>query len=193
MPIPVGRLLRNWKDDDMMTALHVAAERNHLTLAQFLVSKSPELVNDHKNKTGCTPLVLAGSRGHLEICKFLLTVKKVDVNLVNIDSTSALHYLVRYSPTTSEHIRTLSEIYKLLMKKHAELDGENFRGETPVHQATRYLILKILFLNCILIRSLRVGNEGAIGVLAKSGANINKQNKYDFFFSPQFQFFFSPR
>lgn len=153
-----ARLLQNWRDEEQFTALHIAAEKNNLQLVEFLVSKSAD-VNDQKNKTKCTPLVLAGSRGNLDICRYLLQHKRVDVNAPNIDSTTALHYLVRQSANKSEDIRTLTEIYKLLIKRKADLNGENFKGESPLHQATR------------------VGNERAIALLIKSGANINHQNK----------------
>jgi ankyrin repeat protein len=153
-----GRLLQNWRDDEQLTALHVAVEKNNLPLVEFLVSKSAD-VNDQKNKTKCTPLVLASSKGNLEICRYLLQQKKVDVNALNIDSTSALHYLVRHCATKSGDLRLLTEIYRLLIKRKADLNGENFKGESPLHQATR------------------VGNEGAIGVLIKNGANINHQNR----------------
>ena len=48
----------------------------------------------------------------------------------------------------------------MLIKRKADVNGENFKGESPMHQATR------------------VGNENAISILLKSGARINHQNKF---------------
>jgi hypothetical protein len=153
-----SKILQTWRDEEQFTALHIAAERNNLPLVEFLVSKNANL-NDQNNKTKCTPLVLAATKGNLQICHFLLQQKKVDVNIVNIDSTSALHYLVRHRPTKTSDINLLQDIYRLLFKKKADPEGENFKGEAPIHQATR------------------AGNEAAIVALLKSRANLNHQNK----------------
>ncbi|KAL6066378.1 PH domain-containing protein [Balamuthia mandrillaris] len=153
------RTLQSWIDtEEQMSALHVAVERNDLELVRFLVSKRAN-INDMNNKTKCTPLVLAASKGYLDVCKFLLGQKKVDVNLVNIDDTSALHYLVRHAPTTGHAFTLLSELIKMLIKRKADIDAQNFRGESPLHQATR------------------VGNDLAILQLAQWGANMNAVNK----------------
>eukprot|EP01087_Luapelamoeba_hula_P013626 TRINITY_DN3891_c0_g1_i2.p1 TRINITY_DN3891_c0_g1~~TRINITY_DN3891_c0_g1_i2.p1 ORF type:complete len:695 (-),score=114.95 TRINITY_DN3891_c0_g1_i2:86-2170(-) len=154
-----GRLLlTQLKDEENMCALHVAVDCNHKELVQFLVSKCPELVNECGNKTECTPLVLAATKGDLEMCKLLLTVKKIDVNLVNIDFTSALHYVVRAPTSSGQQRMLLSELVCMLLKKRAQLNGQTRLGETPVHQAAR------------------VGHQEAIRILAEGGADINKQN-----------------
>jgi len=108
---------------------------------------------------GCFPSSLAFylyylpiyGNGYLLLLLLLLlfTKWKQNVDLYIIYST---HVFLSFS---------LSLPPQLLIKRKADVNGANFKGETPLHQATR------------------VGNEEAIGMLIESGANVNLQNKYE--------------
>eukprot|EP01089_Gocevia_fonbrunei_P018200 TRINITY_DN6109_c0_g1_i2.p1 TRINITY_DN6109_c0_g1~~TRINITY_DN6109_c0_g1_i2.p1 ORF type:complete len:566 (-),score=58.06 TRINITY_DN6109_c0_g1_i2:11-1549(-) len=151
------KILDEWKDEDAMSALHIAVDQSNINLTNFLISKHAEL--NAVDKTSCTPLLLAASKGHLQICKILLDQKKIDVNICNIDSTSALHYLARISPQGCLELHLLEEVLGMMLRRKVAVDAKNKTGETPLHQAAR------------------VGNDDVIGFLYKHNANINEQNK----------------
>uniref|UniRef100_A0A7E4WBN9 ANK_REP_REGION domain-containing protein n=1 Tax=Panagrellus redivivus TaxID=6233 RepID=A0A7E4WBN9_PANRE len=66
-------------DDDMVTALQIAAARGHTKLTEYLLTLDPDL--ECCNCVGFTPLLHACREGHLEVVKLLIQRgAKLDVN-----------------------------------------------------------------------------------------------------------------
>eukprot|EP01088_Endostelium_zonatum_P013949 TRINITY_DN2891_c0_g2_i1.p1 TRINITY_DN2891_c0_g2~~TRINITY_DN2891_c0_g2_i1.p1 ORF type:complete len:653 (-),score=130.75 TRINITY_DN2891_c0_g2_i1:175-2133(-) len=150
------KLLDEWKDEDSMSALHVAVDGGHTELVLFLISKGADL--NAVDKTNCTPLLTAASSGNLKICKILLEQKKTDVNIHNIDKTSPLHYLVRANnDKNTSDINLRTELIDIMIKRKADLSIKNKNGETVVHQAARL-----------------ASTGDIITQLIKGGANVNE-------------------
>ncbi|CAG0912226.1 unnamed protein product [Notodromas monacha] len=76
------------------TALHVAARRNLVTVAEELLKADQGKMINAEDLDGCTALHLAAGRGYREMLTLLLRAPHVDVNAVNDNGYTALHIAV---------------------------------------------------------------------------------------------------
>ena len=113
------------------------------------------------DSNGWTPLHCAARRGHLEVVLALLQTNDINVNMVNKEGLSALHYLVRLNISGADELLTLTtvnQIWTLMGTKGANINLPAGDGDTPLHSA-----------------SLR-GNEEAIRWLLSREVNLNATN-----------------
>ena len=76
---------------------------------------------NEQDSNGYSPLMAAASYGQLDVLKFLLSWPGVEVNLVDLEGDSALHYC-----TSSV------ECMKALLAAGGKLDLKNEEGKTPL-------------------------------------------------------------
>lgn len=142
------KLLTGWRGDSGATVLHVSSEAGHLDLTTFLLSKCAENVNivdDYKNSC----LILAAMKHRLEVCRLLLNQRKLDVNIANIDETSALHYLVRHQPSETSEWTILKDLWRTLVKRKVNVNKLTLRGESALHQAVRQNCREAITFLCV--------------------------------------------
>ncbi|KAF2895346.1 hypothetical protein ILUMI_10827, partial [Ignelater luminosus] len=110
--------------DDGFTALHLAAERGDLQLAQKLLSYSKTMV-DSRDFLGATPLYIACGRENLTLVRYLLR-NGADSNARTRFDTTPLHSAVR---------RSNIAVIQLLFKYGAQPNIIDSMNNTPLHLA----------------------------------------------------------
>lgn len=110
--------------EDGQTPLHIAAIKNHIGIAQFLLANEADTSAQDIN--GSTPLHEACRYGNIEIAKALLEAK---ANVNSQDSLCKTPLLL----IIPEESRT--EIYKLLIEYKADINHKDMFGDTIFHTA----------------------------------------------------------
>ena len=109
---------------DGKTALHVAAEDNHLILARFLIDKQANV--NARDYLGMTPLHWAAYKGHSEMVVLLLK-HNAEINATDINGLTPLHMATVYGH---------DKIINLLLDSGADLNARTYdQGMTPIHWA----------------------------------------------------------
>jgi Ankyrin repeats (3 copies)/Ankyrin repeat len=103
-------------EDDDYTPLHYVAEEGDLEVVTELINNREVPVDIQTSKTGRTPLHSAASAGKLEVVKLLVEVHGADVNALDQEEASALHYAA-----AGGQEEVSEEIIKFLVKKGADL------------------------------------------------------------------------
>lgn len=92
----------NAQDRDGMTALHIAVNKGHLSIAEYLMQVGAKV--NVKNRKQQTPLHLSVNKGYIDIVRLLLD-KRANVNIKSYDGKT---------PLNLAHDRGNTEITKLL-------------------------------------------------------------------------------
>lgn len=107
------------------TALHFAAENNHLKVVQYLIQKTKIKVNS-TNCHGASALTYAARRGHTEVVKTLLGTKKFDIKSSSNTFDNALQNAV---------FKGHREVVEVFIKAGANVNVADGFGMTPLMAA----------------------------------------------------------
>jgi ankyrin repeat protein len=125
-------------DDNLDTALHVAARVGRLEIVRLLVDHWPMGVRA-ENLTFATPLHMAAASGNAELVEFLLGKWPEGAKPRNQRSNTPLHLAAREGR---------AEVVKILLKDHPDgAKATNRRSNTPLHFAAeegRNEVVKLL-------------------------------------------------
>ena len=133
--------------NDGSTALHEAAQFNHLDEVKLLLKKGAAI--NAANNVGITPLHLAALAGHTDMVTLLLA-NKADVKAKDVFGLTPLHCAAQYG-----HADTI----KVLLANGAAIESKtNTQGLTPLHWAAFW------------------GHIEGIKCLLNSGADINARD-----------------
>jgi 26S proteasome non-ATPase regulatory subunit 10 len=115
------------RDPDDRLALHWAVSYNHVPIVQLL-SQLKGFDADVKDGSGWTPLMMACSRKDAEAIVDLLLSMDADVNAINNNGQTALHFCA--SKSNLDIARTL-----LSQKPPASARKKDKRSQLPLHRA----------------------------------------------------------
>lgn len=114
------------RDQQGLTPLHLAAERDHLAIAMLLLDhKAP--INARANG-GRTPLHLAARYGSAALVEYLVDDGRADVNARTVDGRTPLHYAAGVAEDGDEERR---EVVRVLRDWKADPTVEDNKGRTP--------------------------------------------------------------
>ena len=113
------------QNDRGMTALHLAARKNHIAVAKLLILAGASI--DVKGVDGLTPLALATTGGHLEVTNLLLD-NGADLERIGWDKRTPLHRAARGG---------WKDTVALLIERGASLTPRDGKGNLPLHLAAR--------------------------------------------------------
>ncbi|KAL2349185.1 hypothetical protein Fmac_003185 [Flemingia macrophylla] len=114
----------NLKNGGGRTALHYAASKGWLKIAEILISHNAKI--NIKDKVGCTPLHRAASTGKSEMCELLIE-EGADVDAVDkAGQTPLMNAVICYN----------KEVALLLIRHGADVDVEDKEGYTVLGRAT---------------------------------------------------------
>ena len=105
------------------TALCIAGENNHLSVAKYLVEQGADI--DKSDCSGQPPLIWATANGHSEVVRYLLE-QGANRDKANNSGYTSLHYAANQG-----HLETT----KLLMIYGADLNARNYNGRLPIDLA----------------------------------------------------------
>eukprot|EP01124_Arcella_intermedia_P022953 TRINITY_DN3536_c0_g1_i5.p1 TRINITY_DN3536_c0_g1~~TRINITY_DN3536_c0_g1_i5.p1 ORF type:complete len:395 (+),score=89.67 TRINITY_DN3536_c0_g1_i5:29-1186(+) len=128
--------------DKGRTALHKSCQFGHKNVSLFLLKNGAKV--DERDGMGWYPIHCAALGTHCEVVD-LLVDKGHDVNALNSDMNSAIHYLVR-----TEYSSKLTKTLDNLLQRGANINITNTNGDTPLHhvvEKNRYEIVKYLLKN----------------------------------------------
>ena len=149
----------NAKNHDGVTPLHVAALSNSNTCTMLLKYKAD--VNSTTNY-GYAPLHYAAKNGCYKTCRLLFRIEgtnfkgravyqwneKLNVNLQNYYKETALHLAINTRDAVIMHSKKkwpfnrctdrYTKIVKFLLNMGADVNLQNYDGDTPLHLAARY-------------------------------------------------------
>ncbi|CAI0394335.1 unnamed protein product, partial [Linum tenue] len=122
----------NLKNDGGRTALHYAASKGWLEIAELLISHGAKINSKDKACNsdlivGCTPLHRAASTGRAELCE-LLVEEGAEVDAVDG---------VGQTPLMNAVICENKEVAFLLIRHGADVDVEDKEGYTVLGRASR--------------------------------------------------------
>jgi hypothetical protein len=109
-----------------LTALHLAAERDHLAVAMLLLDRGAD-IHAHSNG-GRTPLHLAARKASADMVDMLLERGKAKVGAVTTDGKTALHYAASAAEDGDEERR---EVLRTLRDAGADPTVRDRKDETP--------------------------------------------------------------
>eukprot|EP01118_Nematostelium_gracile_P016645 TRINITY_DN6948_c0_g1_i1.p1 TRINITY_DN6948_c0_g1~~TRINITY_DN6948_c0_g1_i1.p1 ORF type:complete len:499 (+),score=115.77 TRINITY_DN6948_c0_g1_i1:50-1498(+) len=168
-----GVSLKDIKEMNAQTPLHICAYENHLEMLNFFLNLNDESIGkinlESRDKTGWTALHRGAAAGYLEVCETLLKAG-ADPTAINLDRNLPLHYLARRCIETekkkmkrsSSHVveeSNYARVIKLMLEKGTDINFQNEQGDTPLHQAVSS------------------GNEEGIRILLRHKARTNVRNK----------------
>ncbi|KAH6952959.1 hypothetical protein DER45DRAFT_364308 [Fusarium avenaceum] len=114
------------RDQQGLTPLHLAAERDHLAISMLLLDhKAP--INARANG-GRTPLHLAARYGSAALVEYLVDDGRADVNARTADGRTPLHYAAGVAEDGDEERR---EVVRVLRDWKADPTVEDNKGRTP--------------------------------------------------------------
>jgi len=106
--------------------LTLACWKGHTKVVELLLHRGSDI--EHRNKAGCTPLMLAAREGHYDTTKLLLeTNAHVNVPSGSNDDT----------PLTLSCWKGHSTVVELLIEHKSDVDHQTKTGCTPLMEATR--------------------------------------------------------
>ena len=105
--------------------IHDAAEGGYLEKVKEQIKANPSLVFSKNQLTGATPLIYAAMFRRKEIVEYLLA-NKADVNAVDNDGKTSLHFVVR---------KNYSDLVELLLVSNADVNVKDKVGKTPLRIA----------------------------------------------------------
>lgn len=122
----VMRLVRegndtNVKDENENTPLHLAAQKGHKAIAEFIIANGAKV--DAKGEGEYTPLCWAARRGHKTVAELLIN-KGATVNANDIFGVTPLHWAA---------YNELSDLVELFIAKGANVNAKDKNGNTPLH------------------------------------------------------------
>ncbi len=117
------------RDNQGDTALHVAVEKCPQSV-DLLLNYHPLI--DVRNNEGKTSLLVALETEQHAIAQKLINAG-ADVNAVDNQGQSVLHYVARYC--SQDVVRYCPQVFYALVKKNARLDIADQQGKTPLHIA----------------------------------------------------------
>jgi len=174
--------LLNAVNDRNASALHFACEYGHLELAQYLLSKGPDLAI--KDADGDTPLHGAALSNNKDIVEALIA-GGADVNARNLRDQTPLHYAA---------YRQAVEAARVLVAHGADVNAADYESHTPLHAVSyrhnRELMLLLLEHGAdieakndygrtpLLLVARESGSAEAARILIDHGADINAPDKY---------------
>lgn len=120
--------LRQDRDSNQLTTLHLAAARGSKDAVEYLLSAAVRADPGAARDNNFTPLHGAAMHGHTEICEALLR-EGAGVNI----QTDPQKYSPLHSAAFAGHVDTI----KLLLAKGADRNLVNYRGEKAVDTARR--------------------------------------------------------
>lgn len=137
-------VLKNPKDRNGLTPLHLAAKMGHLRVCELLI----DVIKDKnpRDMNGITPLHLAAQSGHLSVCQFIVD----NVNDKNIKSPEEFHqsvlrfwaYEIGMAPlhlaARNGHLQVCQWILEIVKDQHPGI----FNGRTPQQLAIHLVNLK---------------------------------------------------
>ena len=110
-------------------SVHDAADRGHLEAVQRFIEEENVDV-DGKNHLGRTALHAAALSGQAEVVEYLVGVG-ADVNALDNDGMTPLHWAVRFSSEPAGRLLTV----KTLIERGAEVNIRESNGSLPLHSA----------------------------------------------------------
>ena len=119
-------LNENSEDNKGMTAFHLAAYNNRLSLCEVIIEQLQD--KNPGNCHGLTPLHYAAWGGHLEICKLIMTSVQ-DKNPGNKKGCTPLHFAA-----SKGHYNVCNLLLDIVDDKNLR----NINGSTPLHGASYY-------------------------------------------------------
>ena len=143
--IHLGADINPQEDEDGYTALHCAALKGHVDVAELLIKAGAE--KNAKDKFGYTALHCAAVFGHVDVAK-LLIAKGADINAKDKYGDTALYCAARNG---HRHVA------KLLIENGADVTIQDLIGETALHGAALF------------------GHVDVAKLLIAKGADINAQ------------------
>jgi hypothetical protein len=114
------------RDQQGLTPLHLAAERDHLAIAMLLLDHKA-LINARANG-GRTPLHLAARYGSAALVEYLVDDGRADVNARTVDGRTPLHYAAGVAEDGDDERR---EVVRVLRDWKADPTVEDNKGRTP--------------------------------------------------------------
>src|SRR5215475_1161753 len=160
-------------------ALPAAAAKGHTTIAQKLIDSGADV----KGEYGATALMMAAYYANLDVTQLLLS-HRANVNAVNSDGETALHYAARAD-------RESVEIVRILLQKGADVNVRDRDGTTALMKVIEKwrpeLALLLLEHNAdttaqtkrqvtALMYAAANNQASLIGPLVAKGADINARN-----------------
>ena len=105
---------------------------------RILLAKMPRpwFVDEAKDD-GYTALHLAALNNHVEVAELLIVNGKCSLNLQNVNLQTALHLA-----TERQH----TQIVRLLVRAGANLNITDKDGDTPLHEALRYIYIYLFWI-----------------------------------------------
>jgi len=139
---------------------------------------------NEQDKNGYTPLHVAASNCDDQILVLLLNYDGINVNIVNEDKNSPLHYFCQKFKSPN-----CQEPFQLFLKKGVNVTAQNKNGETPLHKSIMNSSVRLLMVNLLLEAggevnvlnyrgesplhfAVYLGREDLVSVLVKAGADI---------------------
>jgi ankyrin repeat protein len=166
--------------------LILASQKGHIKIVEKLIENEAHL--NVKNAKGSNALIEAITFDHFDIAK-LLIVNGADVNIKAIDKEGG------YNALCISSAKGRTDIVSILLNHNANVNIENYYGETPLTLAAEFNHINIVKLlvekgadlnkknqNNItpLLRATIEGNKNIMGYLLKAGAKfIKNPQKYD--------------
>ncbi|KAM0553103.1 hypothetical protein ACHAPJ_007651 [Fusarium lateritium] len=114
------------RDQQGLTPLHLAAERDHLAIAMLLLDQGANC--NARANGGRTPLHLAARYGSAAIVEFLVDDGRADPNARTTDGRTPLHFVASVAEDGNDEKR---EVVRVLRDWHADPTIEDNKGRTP--------------------------------------------------------------
>ncbi|KAM0521302.1 hypothetical protein ACHAPE_002780 [Trichoderma viride] len=113
-------------DNNGLTPLHLAVERDHMAVAMFLLDHGADV--HARADGGCMPLHLAARYASAATVEMLIDRGKADPNAQTTDGRTALHYAAR---SAEDGVSERREVIRALRDLGANPTLKNRRGELP--------------------------------------------------------------
>jgi len=123
-------------DESGRTALHYAAEFNHVRIVDFLLRLNAN--KEARDKFGWTPLHYAASKGYIEAVKSLIREAGSKRSIPDDNGFTALHEAAR-----NGHLECVIELVKIGPDLIADRNAVSVHGSTPLHLAAYHKHLAV--------------------------------------------------
>lgn len=118
------------------TALHYAAEFNHVAIVEFLLHLRAD--KEARDKFGWTPLHYAASKGYVEVLKALIREAGTKRSIPDDNGFTPLHEACRRG-----HLECVIELVKIGPDLIANRNAQSVYGSTPLHLAAYHKHLEV--------------------------------------------------